>query len=284
MKRKRLPPEIFKIPVQLIKQGWYSDKYFIRTKEILQKDRNHNRVLMQVFARQAGIICGVDLAIAILKLCADKPQQLKIRALYDGEPIKKNETIMTIEGDYSTFAHLETVYLGILARASAVATAVRRVVEVARGKTVLFFSARFDYFANQELDGYAAYIGGPQGVSTDAGASWWQAQGIGTIPHSLIAAYQGDTVQAALAFDRYMPPEIQRIVLVDFDNDCIGTSLKVAQALGDRLWGVRFDTAENLQDKSVKGRGKNFRGVCPQLVFKARQALDRAGFKKVKII
>jgi nicotinate phosphoribosyltransferase len=112
----------------------------------------------------------------------------------------------------------------------------------------------------------------------------WGGKGIGTIPHGLIAAYGGDTVASAKAFDKYMDKDIPSIVLVDFDNDCIGTSLEVAKVLGKRLWGVRFDTASDLRDKSVKGKGKNSYGVSPELCRKARKYFDEAGFGHVKIV
>ncbi|MBU2540846.1 MAG: nicotinate phosphoribosyltransferase [Candidatus Omnitrophica bacterium] len=281
---RRLKPSVFDIPVAKIKSGWYSDKYFVRTKKILERDNNHVKVLMQVFCRKNAVVCGLDEAIAILKLCADRPSQLKIKALYDGDEVKKGETVMTIEGDYSTFAHLETVYLGVIARPTAVATAVKKVVKAASGKKVLFFPARFDHYRMQTADGYAAFISGALGVSTDAQGLWWGEKGLGTVPHGLIAAYNGDTVKAAVSFDKYMPKNIQRIVLVDFNNDCIATSLKVAEALGSRLWGVRFDTALDVKDKSVKGKSRDSYGVCPELVFKARKALDKCGYNYVKII
>ncbi len=281
---KRLKPSVFDIPVRKIKSGWYSDKYFVRTKKILEKDNNHARALMQVFCRKDAVVCGLDEAIAVLKLCAGRPKELVIKALYDGDKVKAGDTVMTIEGDYGTFAHLETVYLGVIARPTAVATAVRKVVKAAKGKKVLFFPARFDHYRVQTTDGYAAFISGALGVSTDAQGLWWGEKGLGTVPHGLIAAYGGDTVKAAVAFDKYMPKDIQRIVLVDFENDCVGTSLEVAEALGDRLWAVRFDTAEDVRDVSVKGKGKDSYGVCPELVFRARKALDEHGYKKVKII
>ena len=281
---RRLEPSIFDIPVAKIKRGWYSDKYFVRTKKILEKDKNHTKVLMQVFCRKDAVVCGLDEAIAVLKLCADRPEELVIRALHDGDEVTAGETVMTIRGDYSAFAHLETVYLGVIARPTAIATAVKKVVKAAGAKKVFFFPARFDHYRVQTTDGYAAFISGALGVSTDAQGLWWGEKGLGTVPHGLIAAYNGDTVKAAAAFDKYMPKDIQRIVLVDFDNDCIGTSLKVAETLGRRLWGVRFDTAEDVRDISVKGRGKDSYGVCPELVFKAREIFDKHGFDYIKII
>ncbi len=281
---RRLQTSVFKLPVQKIKSGWYSDKYFVRTREILLRDNNHAYVLMQIFTRRAGYVCGIDEAIAVLKLCADKPHKLKIKALYDGDRIRPMETVMTIEGDYSTFAHLETVYLGILARRSAICTSVRKVVEAARPKKVLFFPARFDYYSAQAGDGYAAFIGGAAGVSTDANAAWWKARGIGTIPHGLIAAYGGDTVKACLAFDKYMPRSIKRVALVDFENDSVKTSLEAARALGRKLFAVRLDTAEDIIDKSIRKNTKDAYGVNPQLVRNVRKALDENGFKYVRII
>ncbi len=275
---------MFRLPVDDIRRGLYSDKYFVRTTEVLRADNNHARVTMQVFTKGRGIICGVDEAIAILRLCARNGEQLKIHALHDGDTMEANETVMTIEGDYSTFAHLETVYLGVLARGSAVATNVRKVVEAARGRAVLFFSPRFDRYEVQAADGYAAHVGGASGVSTDAGGLWWESEGIGTIPHGLIAAYAGDTVKATQAFANYIPREVTRIALVDFRNDCVRTSLDVARALKDELWGVRLDTAEDIWDVSVTDGSERSKGVCPELVLNVRKALDKAGFQDVKIV
>jgi len=281
---KRLPPQVFNPPVEKIKKGWYSDKYFVRTKDILIRDNHHPRVLMQVFPRKDGILCGMDEAIAILTLCAERSNELVIRALRDGDRIKAWETVLTIEGDYSTFAHLETVYLGVMARATSVATAVRKVIEVAQGKMVLFFPARFDHYRVQTTDGYAAFVAGATGVSTDAQGAWWGEEGLGTIPHGLIAAYGGDTVAAALAFDRQMPKGIKRIVLVDFVNDSVHTSLAVARAMGERLWGIRLDTAGDLRDRAVVPRGEESLGVCPELCWLVRKRLDEEGFSWVKIV
>jgi nicotinate phosphoribosyltransferase len=106
------------------------------------------------------------------------------------------------------------------------------------------------------------------------------------VPHGLIAAYGGDTVKASRKFAEHMPEDIGLVTLVDFDNDCVGTSLKVARALGSRLYGVRLDTSETLVDKSVIPQMGTFKptGVTPQLVRNVRAALDREGFKHVQIV
>lgn len=282
----RLSPELFRIPVEEIKNGFYSDSYFLRTSEILNKDNHHPRVLMQIFQRQDAILCGVDEAIAIIKKCAHNPENIKIQALHDGDSIEPWETIMTIEGDLADFSHLETVYLGVLARQTKIATNVRKVVNVANGKPVLFFPSRFDHYSVQASDGYAAYIGGVYGVSTPANGSYWNGSALGTIPHALIAAYNRNTLEATKAFDRHIDLSVNRIALVDFNNDCVNTTLTVARELGKKLWAVRLDTADTLVDASVLPYMGTFKptGVCPQLVRNVRQALDEEGFSHVKIM
>jgi nicotinate phosphoribosyltransferase len=241
---------------------------------------------MQVFGKTQAFLGGMDEAIAILKLCSEDWNSLMVHALYDGDRIEPWETVMTIEGPYDAFAHLETLYLGVLSRRTRVGTNVRAVVEAARPKQIMFFPARHDHWLVQTGDGYAAHIAGAIGVSTDAQASWWGSSGMGTVPHALIAAYGGDTVLATQKFAEYIDPEVQIITLVDYENDCVRTSLEVARALGDRLWGVRIDTSENLVDRSIIPMMGSFRptGVTPQLVWNVRNGLDSEEFGHVKIV
>jgi len=285
-RRKRLDPGIFHLPVEKMQAGYYTDKYFVRTREVLLADGHHAHVLMQVFTKSHAFLGGIDEAIAILKLCSHSWEDLTVHALYDGDEVSPWETVLTIEGPYAAFAHLETLYVGVLARRTRVGTNTRLVVEAARPKDVMFFPARHDHWLVQTGDGYAAHIAGAIGVSTDAQASWWGSEGIGTVPHAMIAAYGGDTVLAARKFAEYMPKDVKLICLVDFENDSVRTSLEVARALGPRLYGVRLDTSATLVDKSIcKGMGDfDPRGVNPQLVRNVRQALDAEGFRDVKIV
>ena len=296
MAKPRLRPEIFNLPVEKMRDGYYSDTYFNRTRQILEHDGYHPVVRMQVFQRGDAVLCGIDEALAILRLCTgrrledgsweDGWDRLRVKALHDGDRIEAYETALTIEGDYGLFAHLETCYLGVLSRRTRIATNAREIVSAADGKQVLFFPARFDHHLVQTGDGYAAYISGALGVSTDANAEWWGARGMGTVPHALIAAYGGDTVLATQKFAEYADHDVNVIALVDFENDCVNTSLEVARALGSRLWGVRLDTSGTLVDKSIWNMMGTFKptGVIPQLVFNVRRALDAEGFQEVKIV
>jgi nicotinate phosphoribosyltransferase len=241
---------------------------------------------MQVFGKTHAFLGGIDEAIAILKLCAVEWRELVVHALYDGDEIQPWESVLLIEGPYDAFAHLETLYLGVLARRTKVGTNTRRVVDAARPKEVMFFPARHDHWLVQTGDGYAAHVAGAIGVSTDAQASWWGSEGVGTVPHALIAAFGGDTVLATRKFAEHIPESVRVVTLVDFDNDCVGTSLACARALGRRLYGVRLDTSETMVDKSLIPEMGTFRptGVNAQLVWKVRRALDREGFQHVKIV
>jgi len=284
--RRRLPPEIFDLPVEKMREGYYTDAYFNYARDTLVADGRHPRVVMQVFQKKQAVLGGMDEAIAILKLCSGDWEALTVHALYDGDDLSPWETVMTIEGDFTLFAHLETVYLGVLARRTLVSTNVRRVVEAAHGKPILFFPARHDHHRVQTGDGYAAHVAGAIGVSTDAQASWWGGRGVGTVPHALIAAYGGNTVLAATRFAEYAEPGVNIVVLVDFENDSVRTSLEVARALGDQLWGVRLDTSRTLVDRSLWGEMGDFdpRGVNERLVRKVRDALDENGFERVRIV
>src|SRR6201996_1101247 len=291
----RLDPEIFRLPVQRIRQGYYSDAYFVFTKKLLEDEGEHPHVTMQVFQKEESVLGGIDEAIAILKLCSGREidgewvpgwDELVVHALNEGDPISPRETVMTIEGDYSLFAHLETVYLGSLARRSLVMRNVHEVVRAARGKEIIYFPARHDHWLVQTGDGWSAHVAGAIGVSTDAQASWWGGRGIGTVPHGLIAAYGGDTVRAATLFADHYHEQMNVTVLVDFDNDSVRTALEVASALGPKLWGVRLDTSEQLVDRSLFDEMGGFTptGVNQRLVEKVRGALDDAGFGDVKIV
>jgi nicotinate phosphoribosyltransferase len=291
----RLPPEIFRLPVEKIRDGYYSDAYLNATRQVLTGEGHRPRVTMQVFQRRDSVLGGIDEALAVLRLCSGEQlrgmwrsgwESLAVHALHEGDRIEPWETVMTIEGDLALFAHLETVYLGSLARRTLVMNNVRAVVEAARGKSILFFPARHDHWLVQTGDGWAAHVAGAIGVSTDAQASWWGGRGVGTIPHALIAAYGGDTVRAARAFAARFAGEVNVTVLVDFDNRSLTTALDVAEVLGDRLWGVRLDTAAELVDEDLRERlgADALPGVTPELAAAVRRALDDAGHGRVRIV
>lgn len=360
-----------KLNKNALRIGYYSDKYFIRTQEILIKDEYDHKVDYQYFPRKDVILCGINHVIDVFKNCTgyyknrekawndfnkmqnidiynhinlkrnlsifnqlilklednwvNKFDEIELWYMEEGSYIKNMNPVLGITGNPKYFAHLETPTLGILAQQSAVATSVREVVKRLKpNQELLFFPARFRHYVSQSPDGYAASIGGAKLMSTDSNYEYWGYSGIGTIPHLLIAAYEGCTAKAALKFNQYIDPKINRVILVDWDNDCIKTTLEViylflANKTGlveysiktikyltlnsliklfeknkkfinsiigegkDKIYGVRFDTSGSLIDKSVSKLNCNF-GVCPELVFKAREVFDSIGLENLKIV
>ncbi len=284
-RRKRLDPSVFNLPVEQIKQGYYTDVYFVRAREIVRQEKRSAVVTMQFTAKNDGWLSGVDECVAILKTCSDDWSALTVNALYEGDRYDVWDTVMTVEGPYDSFGHLETILLGALCRRTRVCTAAKRLCDAATSKPVIFFGARDDVFTTQPGDGFAAMVGGVKMVSTDAQASFFGGKAVGTIPHALIAAFGGDTVKATKKFAE-LYPDVEVIALVDYDNDCVKTAVDCARALEDRLWGVRLDTSETMVDKSVVAQMGGFHptGVNPNLVWNVRNALDAEGFGDVKIV
>ncbi len=344
--RKRLTNATFKLDVERMRLGWYSDKYFENIGAMLRQlsaegyryvgqaphlpagdpagvETGEMHVEMQWFTRRPGatVVVGVDKAIEMLRYGAGYFEgerfmctwgQLEVEAVHDGALVKYNgdptqvQPVMRVRGRYRDFALLETPTLGILTRASRVATNVYQTLVAARGKPVLFFPARFDLHEVQASDGYAYNVAvqrfnldyaatlGPF-VSTDAQGDWWGGAGGGTVAHAAIACFFGDTAEAMLAFCATRPPRIPRIALVDFNNDSVGDSLATLDAMfaryrelvdaGDEteakkyvLYGVRLDTSGSVRDVSVPPLGEPSLdlGVVPRLVFTVRRALDTA--------
>lgn len=285
-RRKRLDPSAFGIPVDLVRSGEFAERFVALAPEVLRSAKRSPRVVMQFTAKRDGWLSGIDEALAVLRTAVSDWTAISVSALYEGDQLEAWDTVLVVEGEYSHFAHLETVLLGILAHRTLVCTNIREIVEGARPKPVLFLGARDEHYAMQAGDGFAAMAGGAKQVATRAHASLFNGVVVGSVPHSLIAAFGGDTVNATKHLAKTLEPDVPILALADYDNDVVRTSLDVARALGDRLWGVRLDTSEHMVDKSLLGQLGSFRptGVNPQLVWNVRNALDSEGFGDVVIV
>ena len=248
--------------------GETSDVYFLRSHRIMEEEGVNPRVTMEVFPSGDGVLCGIREVLALLRDAL--PSGAEVWALTEGEVFRLKETVLRITAPYLSFGIYETAILGILAHESGWATAARQCVEAAQGVSIVSFGARHVHPAVAAIMDYAAAVGGCVSCSTPLGAKLAGVPASGTMPHAMILCF-GDTVRAALAFDKHMPPEVPRIVLVDTFHDEPEEALQVAEALGDRLQGVRLDTPGE--------RG----GVTPDLVKEARARLDLAGFQHVKL-
>ncbi len=256
-------------PAEAILSREATDVYFAHTIEILRHEALNPVATMEVFSSRAGILCGIEEVKALLAQVLPEGNR-EVWALAEGEAMGKKEVVLRITAPYQSYGVYETAIDGILAHCSGWATAARECVEAARGIPVVSFGVRHVHPSVVSVMDYAAIIGGCAGCSSVAGARLAGIEPSGTMPHALIII-MGDTVKATLAFDKYMPPGVPRVSLVDTFKDEAEESLLVAQALGERLNSVRLDTPGE--------RG----GVTPELVKEVRARLDLAGFNKVGI-
>jgi nicotinate phosphoribosyltransferase len=256
-------------PSPEVLSGDTADVYFVRTIEILQKENINPIATMEVFGSRAGILCGMEEVKALLAevLPADKRE---VWALAEGDPIKAKEVVLRITASYQSYGVYETAIVGILAHGSGWATAARECVKAADGKPLISFGARHVHPSAAGVMDYAAVVGGCVGCSSIIGARLAGVEPTGTMPHALIIII-GDTVEATLLFDKHMPSDIPRVSLVDTFRDEPEESLRVAEALKEKLQSVRLDTPSELG------------GVTVELVKEVRARLDRAGYKDVGI-
>jgi nicotinate phosphoribosyltransferase len=261
-----------------IKRGETTDIYFVRTKQILEaKGLDKVKALAEVTSGKLpedwewGILCGVEEAVRLFE-----GYPVNVHSMPEGSVFRPFDyygnrvPLMTIEGPYASFCTLETPLLGFLCQASGAATMAARIRKVAKGKFLMAFGIRRMHPALSPMLDRAAYIGGFDGVSSLIGAKAIGKEPTGTMPHSLIIIF-GDQVRAWKAFDEIMPANVPRIALVDTFFDEKAEALMAAEALGDRLYGVRLDTPG-----SRKG---NF----AELIREVRWELDARGYKHVKI-
>lgn len=259
--------KLFSATHEEILEGKTTDVYFLRTMDIL----NHlglgdTPVTAEIFAREEGVFAGITEALGILR-----NKNVEVWALKEGDTFNPKDTLVRIKGPYSEFGVYETVILGMLASSCAWATAARKAKEACKGKPLLCFGARHVHPAVAPVMERAALVGGADNASCILGAKLFGKEPTGTVPHAafLIA---GDTLTVARAYDEISKPDENRTILIDTFKDEAEEAIRVAELLGDRLYGIRVDTPSE--------RG----GVTPELIKEIRARLDQKGYKNVKII
>jgi len=250
-----------------IEKGLTSDIYFVRSRDLLvSMGLADTLVTAEIFSSGDGIMAGLKEALYLLR-----SRELEIWALPEGEPMKSKEVVMRIKGRYGDFGVYETPLLGIFASSSGWATAAHSCKTAAGDRMVVCYGARHLHPAVAPVMERAAVIGGADACSCILGALLLGRLPLGTIPHAAFLIV-GDTVELAKAYDRFIPKDAPRIILVDTFKDETEEALRVADALGRQLSGIRLDTPSE--------RG----GVTPNLVRETRARLDQNGYQHVQII
>jgi nicotinate phosphoribosyltransferase len=288
----------------------YTDKYFLRSLEILRKEKFNPFVRVQIFLRDAGLIYGLKSAVALIdKFSLLRKNGGKIYSLEEGTNYSPQESVMLIEARVQDIIYLETLLLSLISSQTterndkttpdlaAIQKNFHSIKALVNKRPFIYFGARHYRYDQDKAIAQAAFSEGAAGAATDNEASVIQKKGVGTIPHALecIFAWKYERENAVLktieAFDKHMDVVIPRIALIDFNNKEIDDSLAVAEALQDRLYGIRVDTSgENtMQGEHVFPNHTNEPywsglGITIGGVYALRQQLLKHDFSKVKII
>jgi nicotinate phosphoribosyltransferase len=253
-----------------IMDGKITDVYFLRTLQILE-EKNVNPWVKAEFTAKSfpkewswAVIVGLDEIIQFLK---DLP--VKARAMREGTVFYPHQPVLEIEGYYQDFCIYETAILGLICQATGIATQAARYKKLAGDRMVMSFGARRMHPAIAPTIERSAFIGGCNGVSVVKGGEIIGEDPMGTIPHALVLC-MGSAVDSVKAFDEVIDPDVNRVALIDTFNDEKFECLKVAEALGEKLYGVRFDTPSSR------------RGDFHHILQEARWELDLRGFEHVK--
>jgi nicotinate phosphoribosyltransferase len=284
-KIRRLTDKTFQLD-ERIKDGYFSANYFLKTRKIVAHNAPGHLVEEQWFQRRNdSMVCGIDECIAILHKFATHPETLEIWALHDGDLIQSGEPVLKVTGKYEDFGYLESIIDGILARRSSVATNTMAVVRALRGHDCFSMADRQDDYVTQRGDGYATYVAGIKKFSTDAQGEWVGVKGMGTMPHALIEICGGDICKAVDLYHKEFPEE-KVTALIDYHNNVVPDTIRVAKHLGKVLRGVRVDTSGALIDHYFDDKdtsGFNPHGVCKELIYGLKKALVQEGLDWVKI-
>ncbi len=255
-----------------IKAGRVTDVYFVRTMRILDAYDASKRVVAEMRAKSLprdwewAVLAGVE---EVAHLLEGLP--ISVSVLPEGTLFRAYEPVLTVEGNYRDFGIFETAFLGLLCQASGVATMAARCRIAAGDRAVLSFGARRLHPAVAPMIERAAFIGGCNAVSSLLAAELINEPATGTMPHALILI-MGDTVKAAQAFDAVVAPEVHRVVLIDTFNDEKFEAVRVAEAMGDRVFALRLDTPSSR------------RGNLYKILEEVRWELDIRGYERVRLV
>jgi len=252
-------------------QGNVTDVYFKRTREILEKEDVDCAVKAEFVAKKLpaswpwAVLTGLEEISTILK-----GLPVNARAMPEGTVFYANEPVLEIEGTYRDFCLYETAMLGLLCQATGIATRSCRFKKLCGDRLLMSFGARRMHPVLAPMIERNAFVGGCDAVSVIKSGEIIGKDPSGTVPHALIICF-GSTVEALKAFDRVVAPEINRVALIDTFGDEKFECLNVAEALGDKLYGVRFDTPASR------------RGDFLAILEESRWELDLRGFGHVEI-
>ncbi len=299
-----------------------TDSYFNRTKAIVTRFGD-KRVVYAVFMRRPVISAPRLMVDWLRRAAADRATEIGIDLMFpEGAWVGAGEPIAYLSGSMIALSDLETLLLQKLGASCVAAHNAYQMAMALPQVAFLAMDARHCAGAEmQDMMAYAASVGsdaarkegarGFIGNANDGTAHWFgAARGFGTMPHSLIG-YAGSTVRAAEMFRETFPDE-PMTVLVDYFGRELTDAIAVCRRFPDlaavgqlsfRLdtHGGRFleslDPAESyaVLERNVPGAIRRYRneselrhligtGVSAAAIWRAREALNEAGFPRARIV
>ncbi len=250
--------------------GDTAEAYLQRAMTILRSENVNPVVTMEFSPESAGIFSGLAEARAMLGRILPETGS-EVWALNDGDAVDARELVLRVKAPFGSIGLYETALCGVLASSTGWATAARECVDAAGEIPVVSLGARHvhpNVAANMD---YSSIVGGCVSCATVQGAKLAGVTPAGTMPYAL-PLLMTDTVRAMESFDRHIPQEVPRIVLVGAFKDDAEEALDVSRSLREKLRGVHLDTPEE--------RG----GVTSDLIKEVRSRLDHLGFRHVEIM
>lgn len=296
-----------------------TDSYFSRTRAIVERFGDIE-VTYAVFMRRPVISAP---RIAIDWIRGVRGNDVIIEVMHpEGAPVGAGDPILYVTGSFAALSELETLYLQKLGAPCVAAwNAWAMCLELPKVGFLAMDARHCAGTEMAEMMAYAAAVGsraaqaqgarGFIGNATDATAHWFGLnRGRGTMPHGLIG-YAGSTLRAAEMFRETFPDE-DLTVLVDYFGREVTDAIAVARRFPDlaeagRL-AVRLDThggrfVEGLDppssyavlERHAPDAIRRYRtqdelrwlvgtGVSAAAVWRMREALDEAGFPRVRIV
>ncbi len=260
----------------------YTDKYFTRSRKVLQYNMMNPIVRAQIFLRKPGIVNGIAETVNFIKMFCPSA---KILAQKDFTPYESCVPVIVFEAPAVEIIELETVYLGIISTftteastktimnlntiASNTLDTISQIRDMIGSRGLMYMGARHIHHGWDATISEHAFRAGCTDCSTDVGSRRNNRLGVGTIPHALeniFAFYHGaenavvNTTRAFNTWRKETGEKCNTVALVDYNNKEISDTLSTYSVLGDDLFGIRVDTCgENVMQGASTHKDIEFR-------------------------
>ncbi len=299
-----------------------TDAYFNRTRSIVERFGDR-RVTYALFLRRPVLCAARPMTGWLAAVAGARGIEVDWESMAaEGAWVGAGEPLLYFTGSFGQLVDLETLLLQKLGAPCVAAHAAYQMCMALPRTRFLAMEARHCAgYEMQELMAYAASVGsraaqregaaGFVGCANDATAGFYGASaGLGTMPHALIG-YAGSTLRAAEMFHETFP-EADLTVLSDYFGleitDTLAVCRRYPELAAQGRISVRLDThggrflegldpqaSYSVLERHAPGTIRRYRsdselrhlvgtGVSAAAIWRVREALDAAGFARVRIV